>query len=147
MRVGIDLLEIDRFARIAAHPGGRRIVFSSTELAHADTLGAPRRSEYLAGRFCAKEATAKALGRGLGQGLSWREIEVLADAHGAPQVLLSGGAQAVAEQAGIGRIELSLSHQGGLVVCVAIALPAEGPGPQRTDAHGAPADRPAGAPS
>jgi holo-[acyl-carrier protein] synthase len=121
MRVGVDLLEIARFAKIAAHPGGRRIVFSAAELAHAETFGAARREEYLAGRFCAKEASAKALGRGLGQGLVWREIEVLTDAHGAPRVQLGGGALAVAEQAGIERIDLSLSHHGGLVVCVAIA--------------------------
>jgi holo-[acyl-carrier protein] synthase len=121
MRIGVDLLEIDRFARIAAHPGGRRIVFSAAELARADGLGPGRRTEFLAGRFCAKEASAKALGRGLGQGLVWHEIEVLSDAHGAPRVLLGGGALAVAEQAGIGRIDLSLSHHAGLVVCVAIA--------------------------
>ncbi|MFJ9718466.1 holo-ACP synthase [Streptomyces sp. NPDC101213] len=121
MRIGVDLLEIDRFARIAAHPGGRRIVFSAAELARADGLGAGRRTEFLAGRFCAKEASAKALGRGLGQGLVWHEIEVLSDAHGAPRVLLRGGALAVAEQAGIERIDVSLSHHAGLVVCVAIA--------------------------
>ncbi|MFC6599336.1 holo-ACP synthase [Kitasatospora paranensis] len=158
MRVGIDLLEIARITRIAAHSGGRRIVFSTAELAYADTLGAVRCTEYLAGRFCAKEATAKALGRGLGQGLTWREIEVLADAHGAPQVLLSGGARTVAEQAGIGRIDLSLSHQGGLVVCVAVALPREAPAPASpceapapaspcTDPHGTSPGRTAGAPS
>jgi holo-[acyl-carrier protein] synthase len=127
MRIGVDLLEIERFARVAAHPGGRRIVFSERELAHAETLGAQRRTEYLAGRFCAKEAAAKALGRGLGQGLTWREIEVLADAHGAPTVRLSGGAKAVAEQAGVARIDISLSHQGGLVLCVALAQPAAAP--------------------
>ncbi|MFF9063192.1 holo-ACP synthase [Streptomyces sp. NPDC014882] len=121
MRIGVDLLEIDRFARIAAHPGGRRIVFSAAELARADGLGVGRRTEFLAGRFCAKEASAKALGRGLGQGLVWHEIEVLSDAHGAPRVLLGGGALAVAEQAGIERIDVSLSHHAGLVVCVAIA--------------------------
>ena len=127
MRVGVDLLDIDRFARIAAHPGGRRIVFSDRELAHADAFGAQRRTEHLAGRFCAKEAAAKALGRGFGQGLVWREIEVLADAHGAPVARLSGGAEAVARQAGVARIELSLSHHGGLVVCVALAVPATAP--------------------
>lgn len=124
MRLGVDLLDIDRFARIAAHPGGRRIVFSAREQAHADTLGEPRRTEYLAGRFCAKEAAAKALGRGFGQGLVWRDIEVLADAHGAPVVCLSAGAADVAEQAGVAGIALTLSHHGGLVVCVAVAMPA-----------------------
>lgn len=122
MRIGVDLLAIDdRFARIAAHPAGRRIVFSAAELSRADALGAARRTEFLAGRFCAKEASAKALGRGLGQGLVWHEIEVLGDAHGAPRVRLGGGALDVAAQAGIERIDLSLSHHAGLVVCVAIA--------------------------
>jgi len=121
VRVGVDLMEIARVARIAAHPAGRRIVFCAAELARAEGLGPQRRQEYLAGRFCAKEAVAKALGSGLGQGLVWRDIEVLADERGAPRVRLSGGARAVAERAGVARFDLSLSHQAGLVVCVAVA--------------------------
>ncbi|MBX7266514.1 holo-ACP synthase [Micromonospora sp. Llam7] len=123
MRLGVDLVEIARISRIAAHPGGRRLVFTAAELAHADTLGQRRATEYLAGRFGAKEAVAKVLGRGLGQGLVWRDIEVVADRYGAPTVTLRGGARAVATAAGIDRVEVSLSHQGGLVVCVAAALP------------------------
>ncbi|MEY9934532.1 holo-[acyl-carrier protein] synthase [Catenulispora sp. GP43] len=121
MNVGVDLFEVARISRIAAHPAGQRLVFSARELAHADTLGPQRRLEYLAGRLSAKEATAKALGRGLGQGLVWREIEVLSDDTGAPRVYLSGGAASIANQAGLARITLSLSHQTGLVFCVALA--------------------------
>jgi holo-[acyl-carrier protein] synthase len=128
VRLGIDLLEIARFSRIAAHPGGRRLVFTSAELACADAFGEPRRLEFLAGRFCAKEATAKALGHGLGQGLVWRDIEVLRDGRGAPGVVLRGGALAVAARERVGRIMLSLSHQGGFIVCVALAVPS-GTGP------------------
>lgn len=124
MRLGVDLVEIARISRIAAHPGGRRLVFTAAELAHADTLGQRRATEYLAGRFCAKEAVAKVLGRGLGQGLVWHDIEVVGDRYGAPTVTLRGGARAVAAEARIDRIEVSLSHQGDLVVCVAAALPA-----------------------
>ena len=122
LRLGVDLVDIARFARIAGHPGGCRLVFTRAELAHADTLGETRRREYLAGRFCAKEATAKALGCGFGQGLLWRDIEVIGDAHGKPLAALSGGAQAVATRSRVERVELSLSHQGGLVVCVAVAV-------------------------
>jgi holo-[acyl-carrier protein] synthase len=74
VRIGIDLLDVARFGRVAAHPGGRRIVFTTAELAYADTLAGARRAEHLAGRFCAKEATAKLLGSGFGQGLVWRDI-------------------------------------------------------------------------
>jgi len=123
MRIGTDLVDVARFARIAAHPGGRRLVFTAAELAAADTLGERRRAEYLAGRFCAKEAVAKALGRGLGQGLVWRDIEVLGNAYGAPVATVRGGALAIAAEQRIERIEVSLSHQGGLVFCVAVAVP------------------------
>jgi holo-[acyl-carrier protein] synthase len=123
MRLGIDLVDVARFARIARHPYGRRLVFTAAELAYADALGEARRTEHLAGRFCAKEATAKALGRGLGQGLVWRDIEVVHDAWGAPGVVLRGGARTVAARERINEVHLSLSHQGGFVVCVAAALP------------------------
>lgn len=126
MRLGVDLLDIARFARIAARPRGLRLAFTAAELAEAEDLGDQRRAEFLAGRFCAKEATAKALGRGLGQGLSWRDIEVLRDGFGAPRVVLGGGARSVAEQYGVHVVEVSLSHQGGWVVAVALALPASG---------------------
>ncbi|MCW6007284.1 holo-ACP synthase [Micromonospora sp. CPCC 205371] len=122
MRIGADLVDVARFAPIAAHPRGRRLIFTDAELAVADTLGERRRGEYLAGRFCAKEAVAKALGRGLGQGLAWRDIEVLGDAHGAPVVTMRGGALAIATRQRVERIELSLSHQSGLVFGVAVAV-------------------------
>lgn len=123
MRIGIDLLDVARFGRIAAHPRGRLLVFTTAELTRADTLGEHRRREYLAGRFCAKEATAKVLRRGLGQGLVWRDIEVVEDDYGAPEVRLSGGAKDIAARDRIEQIHLSLTHQGGLVACVAVAVP------------------------
>lgn len=122
MRIGVDLTQISRISKIAVHPGGRRITFTDRELKHADTLGQPRRLEFLAGRFCAKEAVAKVLGHGLGQGLVWRDIEVLSGPLGAPEVRLGGGAGKIAEHEGVERIDLSLSHTGGFVVGVAIAL-------------------------
>ena len=127
MRIGIDLVDVARFARIATHPGGRRLVFTAAELAVAGALGERRRGEYLAGRFCAKEAVAKVLGHGLGQGLVWRDIEIVSGALGAPEVRLGGGARAVAEREGVEHIDLSLSHSDGFVMSVAVALPRLGP--------------------
>lgn len=121
MRIGVDLLSISRFSRVSRHPRCRTLVFTPAELAEADGLRGERRAERLAGRFCAKEATAKVLGRGLGQGLGWRDIEITAGRWGAPEVTLRGGARRIAEEAGIGRIEMSLSHHGDFVVCVAAA--------------------------
>ncbi|THA59968.1 holo-[acyl-carrier-protein] synthase [Streptomyces sp. A0958] len=121
MRVGLDLLSVTRFERIARHPGGRRMVFRPDELVYAESLGEERRAEHLAGRFCAKEAVAKALGHGLGQGLGWRDIEITRDGLGAPGARLHGRAQHLADLQGVTGVVLSLSHQDGLAVCVAVA--------------------------
>ncbi|MER6033400.1 holo-ACP synthase [Streptomyces sp. NPDC001835] len=126
MKIGIDLLSISRFKRIAEHARYRTLVFTEAELREADGLSGPRRAERLAGRFCAKEATAKVLGRGLGQGLGWRDIEITGDRWGAPQVTLRGRARRLADARRIHRIEMSVSHHGDLVVCVAATVPAVG---------------------
>jgi holo-[acyl-carrier protein] synthase len=125
MRIGVDLMSVSRFARVAAHRRYRTVVFTAAELAEANTLAEPRFTERLAGRFCAKEAVAKALGRGFGQGLSWRDIEVTADDWGAPTVALHRGARVVADEAGVRKVQLSLTHQNDLVVCVATAITEE----------------------
>jgi holo-[acyl-carrier protein] synthase len=125
MRIGVDLISVSRFAKVAAHKRYRTVVFTAAELAEADTMAEPRCTERLAGRFCAKEAVAKALGRGFGQGLSWRDIEVTADDWGAPTVALHRGARRVADEAGVRAVELSLTHHSDLVVCVATALTEE----------------------
>lgn len=121
MRVGVDLMSVPRFARVAEHRRYRTLVFTELELAQAERLGVDRRTERLAGRFCAKEATCKLLGRGFGQGLRWRDIEVTNDPWGAPSVALMGGARRLADEAGLSEIDVTLSHQADLVVAVAVA--------------------------
>ncbi|HEY8980276.1 MAG TPA: holo-ACP synthase [Streptomyces sp.] len=130
MRIGVDLQSVSRFARIAAHRRYRGFLFTEQELDQAEGLSPERYAERLAGRFCAKEATCKVLGRGYGQGLRWRDIEVVNDAWGAPSVHLTGGARRLADQAGLSDFRLTLTHQADLVVAVAMAEetpPAAGP--------------------
>lgn len=79
-----------------------------------------RRYEFLAGRFAAKEAIAKAFGTGIGQQLGWRDIEILPNAKGQPLVRLSERAQEqlLAKQAY--SIHLSISHSDGIAVAMAV---------------------------
>jgi acyl carrier protein len=140
MRVGVDLMSVSRFAEVAQHRRYRTLVFTETELAQADRVGPERRLERLAGRFCVKEATCKMLGRGFGQGLRWRDIEVTNDLWGAPVVTLTGGARELADEAGVDEdIVVTLSHQVDLVIAVAIAATGRLPRPYRGEwAPGAP---------
>ena len=60
-------------------------------------------------RFAGKEAVMKALGTGI-KGISWREIEILAEPSGKPLVYLYGKAQDKADDLGLDRLAISLSH-------------------------------------
>ena len=121
MRIGVDLLNIKRFQKIAEHTRYCTLLFTKAELDEAEGLGRERRAERLAGGFSAKEATCKILGRGIGQGVRWRDTEVLRDSWGAPKVTLTGGAHEVAERVGVDQISITISHHGDLVIAVAAA--------------------------
>ena len=122
MKIAVDLLSVSRFSKVAEHRRYRGLVFTEAELAQAGEPGTARHAERLAGRFCVKEATCKLLGRGFGQGLRWRDIEVTTDEWGAPGVTLRGGARRLADRAGLGDIAVSITHQVDLVVAVAAAV-------------------------
>ncbi|WNI18963.1 4'-phosphopantetheinyl transferase superfamily protein [Actinacidiphila sp. ITFR-21] len=140
MRIGVDLMSVSRFSRVANHHRYPQVLFTETELTQARALGPERYEERLAGRFCVKEATCKLLGRGFGQGLRWRDIEVTSDRWGAPAVVLHGGARQLADEAGVGEIVVSLTHQVDLVVAVAAAALTR-PAPPRRDERSGGYDR------
>jgi len=108
---GIDLVPVARLRRFRERRAerGLRRLFTDAELGYCLRLAAPDRS--LAARFAAKEAFFKAIGTGYGrEGGGWRDVEVLREASGRPGIRLHGRAARYAEQRGIRRIHLSLSH-------------------------------------
>ncbi len=114
-RVGVDLLDIDRFERaLARRPRLAERLFSEAERAYAE--GRARPVMHLAARFCAKEAVAKALGL---TGWSFRDVEVVATGA-APEVRLSGSAARRAAEQGV-TAHVSLTHTDTVAGAVAIA--------------------------
>ncbi|WP_294532529.1 holo-ACP synthase [uncultured Rhodoblastus sp.] len=92
--LGVDLCDIRRIEKVLSDHGDRfaRRCFTEVERAKADARTA--RAATYAKRFAAKEACAKALGTGLGRGVSWRDMGVINDALGRPTMRLTGGAAA-----------------------------------------------------
>jgi len=90
--LGVDLCDIRRIERALEKYGERftRRCFTPVERAKAD--GRKARAATYAKRFAAKEACAKALGTGLGQGVSWQDMGVVNDVFGRPTLELSGKA-------------------------------------------------------
>jgi len=92
--LGLDLCDIRRIEQTLEKYGDRfpQRCFTAIERAKAD--GRKARAATYAKRFAAKEACAKALGCGIGQGVSWLDMGVVNDAHGRPAMVLTGGAAA-----------------------------------------------------
>ena len=107
---GVDMVDCKRLGEAIGRHGDRFLkrIYTPAELDYC--LGRKRELEHLAGRFAAKEAVLKVLGTGLIAGMEWTEIEILNEPSGQPVVTLSGEVLAVAEEAGIGRIFISISH-------------------------------------
>ncbi len=116
LRVGVDLIEIERIRRALDRHGEsfKRRCFTEAERAYCDSK--PNPPQHYAGRFAAKEAVGKALGSGVY--FTWREIEIRGRPK--PGVHLSGRTAAWAEKVNAGQIELSMTHSRELAAAVAV---------------------------
>ena len=105
--VGVDVIEIDRVEATLAKFGARFLGRVYTKLEVAACRG---RVNELAVRFAAKEAVMKALGRGWGSKVRWLDIEVGRARSGKPEIVLHDKTAQLAEQLGIRRWALSITH-------------------------------------
>ncbi len=103
--IGVDIIEIARIQEAVDRWGERFLQRVYTEPELRLCRKKPRR---LATRFAGKEAVMKALGTGI-KGISWREIEIMAEPSGKPLVYLHGKAQDKADDLGLGELAISLS--------------------------------------
>jgi holo-[acyl-carrier protein] synthase len=117
--IGLDIVDLRRFDGSLAGSGFSERVFSRAELEAAPpTASANRRLEYLAGRFAAKEALAKALGAPAG--LSWKDAEVFHGDAGRPEFALSGTVAARADALGVRSVFLSITHDAGVAAAAVV---------------------------
>lgn len=120
--LGIDIIKVDRIRETIARFGAR---FTGRVLTPAEQRYVRGRPETMAGRWAAKEAVSKVLGLGV-RGIGWRDIEVERLPTGQPSVRLHGRAAARAEQLGMGRIALSISHEQDYAVAIAFGVRSQG---------------------
>jgi holo-[acyl-carrier protein] synthase len=116
--LGIDIIKVARI-RDALERFGKR--FSERVLTDAEQRYVRGRAETFAGRWAAKEAVSKVLGLGV-RGIGWREIEIERLPTGQPAVRLHGRAAARADQLGMERIALSISHESDYAVAIAFGI-------------------------
>lgn len=107
---GIDITEVSRVRQLMERYGSRFLqrVFTESEIKYCSAKR--NDAERFAARFAAKEAASKALGTGMRQGVSWKQIEVAHLPGGRPTLLFNGAAAATFARLGARQVALSLSH-------------------------------------
>ena len=111
--IGTDLAVIERIGQTLERRGERfaRRILTDNELERFRNH--PHQVSYLAKRFAAKEAAAKAIGTGIGK-ISWQDLEVRSAESGAPQLVLLGAAAERYQDYPQLVCHLSISDDGGL---------------------------------
>lgn len=118
--IGTDLVEVQRIKSLLnRHP--RRLpqrLLSKAELAVFASHSYPER--YLAKRFAAKEAAAKALGTGIRDGIRFTDIETLNDELGKPSLRFHGAAKERFERFGAATAHLTISDEKALAIAFVV---------------------------
>jgi holo-[acyl-carrier protein] synthase len=119
--LGTDLIEIVRIQASIDRYGEQflRRVFTEGEIVYC-MRKKRNAAESFAARFAAKEAGAKALGTGISQGVSWREIEVRRAQGQRPELEFSGRAAERAKAMGVRGISLSLTHSRDVAMAMVV---------------------------
>jgi holo-[acyl-carrier protein] synthase len=126
--IGTDLVRVERMRSLLGRHGERFL----QRLLHPDEqaeLPRARPEAFVAKRFAAKEALAKALGCGVGAHMALNEVCVIHDAAGRPDLALSGAAACTAARLGVTRIHLSISDEHDYAQAFVVL---EGDPPERT---------------
>ena len=118
--IGVDIIEIARVDKLNQEFGERfaRRVLTDDELLEFERR--KRSSSFLAMRFAAKEAVAKACGTGIGGELGFHSMQIENDAHGKPVLRFLEAAEALVERLQIRNSLVSLSDEKHYVVAMAV---------------------------
>lgn len=120
--IGVDVLELERVHRTLERFGAR---FTNHLLMpqEREQLARTRRPErFIAMRFAAKEAIVKAMGTGFAHGMWIRDVGVVQNSWGKPEVVFSARGEQVRRALGVGDAHVTLTDEAGLVVAVAVLM-------------------------
>lgn len=118
--IGVDIAETARVEKLNEKYGQRfaRRILTADELLEFDRR--KHSSSYLATRFAAKEAVAKALGTGIGEQLGFHSVQIDNDARGKPLLRFMGTAVDLVAGLNISNAMISLSDEKHYVVAMVV---------------------------
>lgn len=123
--IGVDVLEVKRIGETLERYGDHFIERLLMPQEQAQLAKTQRRVRFIAMRFAAKEAIVKAMGTGFSHGVWIRDVGVVQNAWGKPEVVFSERGERVRRGLGVGDGHVTLTDEAGLVVAVAVLMKAE----------------------
>jgi holo-[acyl-carrier protein] synthase len=108
--IGTDIVEIKRIQKALAKSDAlAKRVLTEAEWQEFEQTHSPAR--YLAKKFASKEAAVKAMGTGIGRGISWQHIEITHDAWGKPVLNAIGAFEQWCTQQGVSAMHISIADE------------------------------------
>lgn len=120
--VGTDLVELSRIQQTWERFGEhfvKRLLMDEERALFEKTRHKVR---FLSMRFAGKEATVKAMGTGFAHGVWIRDVGIVNNAWGRPEIIWSERGRGVCEQLGIGAGHVSLTDDAGLILAFAVVM-------------------------
>lgn len=114
MKIGIDIVNIERIAKLQNRQGER---FLKRFLNKKERELCGTRAQSIAGFWAAKEAASKALGCGISELCDFKDIKIRKNKRGAPKIKFS---KKVSKKFKIKSASLNITHDGGFAVSVVV---------------------------
>lgn len=118
--IGTDLVDLERIKSMKSLSSFAKKILCDQELKEYAQLEEGLNQYYLGKQFAGKEAFVKALGTGFKDPIFPKDIQILRNSLGKPEVILSAGAKSYVEDLGITKSHVSLADESNHLIAFAV---------------------------
>lgn len=118
--IGTDLVDLDRIKKMKSISAFANKILGDLEHKEFIELADNAKENYLGKQFAGKEAYVKALGTGFRNPIFPKDIQILRNALGKPEIFLSGGVKSHAQDLGIIKSHVSLADESNHLIAFAV---------------------------
>ena len=118
--IGTDLVDLNRIKAMKSHDDFAAKILWSLEMKIYKKLKEDSKILYLGKQFAAKESLVKALGTGFRDPIFPKDIQVLRNEAGKPEVIFSDAVESYVQDLGITKSHVSLADESNHLIAFAI---------------------------